>query len=114
MNSVKLFLLGCIPMRVLLTYFTKTSTGKKLRNIGYILLLISLSFIWLYFTNQRMNAVEAGGYTWWAPFRLLHGVLYLAASIYAIQFKTIAWIPLAVDVALGTFLFVNHRTKKLL
>ena len=42
------------------------------------------------------------------------GVLYLAASIYAIQFKTIAWIPLAVDVALGTFLFVNHRTKKLL
>lgn len=113
MNSVKLFLLGCIPMRILMAYVTKTSQGKRLKHIGYILLLISLSFLWLYFTKSRLNAVEAGGKTWWAPFRLIHGVLYLASSIYAIKMKTIAWIPLAIDVLLGSVLFYNHRFKKL-
>ena len=112
MNSIKLFLLGCLPTRLLLAYFTKTSAGKRLRNIGYILILIAISFLWLYFTKQRMYAPEAGGITWWAPFRLIHGLLYLAGGIYALEMKTIAWIPLLIDVILGLFLFLNHRFSK--
>ena len=114
MNSVKLFLLGCLPIRILLAYITKISQGDRLKFIGYFLLPIALHSLWLYFTNTRLNAFEAGGITWWAPFRLLHGGLLLIASIYAMQVKDVAWVPLTIDVILGSILFYNHRIKKLL
>jgi hypothetical protein len=43
-------------------------------------LLIGLGFLSLYATNSRLNAPEGGGVTWWAPYRVVHGLLYLAAA----------------------------------
>jgi xanthine/uracil permease len=71
---------------------------------GVLLLAISLSFLWLYFTNGRMNAPEAGGFTWWSKYRLIHGMLYLTAAIYAFQKNNLAYIPLLIDVILGFIL----------
>lgn len=106
MNSIKLFLLGCLPMRILLAMTAKKLSGPKLRMLGWVLMTIAIGFLYLYFTNSRLNAFEGGGITWWAPFRLLHGALYLVSSIYALQMKVnLAWIPLAIDVALGVILF---------
>lgn len=103
MNSIKLFLLGCLPTRFLLALTAKRLAGPKLRALGYVLLAIAFSFLWLYFKNARLSAFEAaGGVTWWAPFRLLHGALYLASAVYALQMKgALAWIPLAVDLVMA-------------
>ena len=104
--SKLLFLLGCIPARLLLVYLSTKIPNDKL--FGFLLLSISISFLYLYFTNGRMNAPEAGGTTWWSPLRLVHGLLYLAAAIYSFQGKNIVWVPLLIDVIFGFFSFILH------
>ena len=54
MNSAKLFLLGCLPTRFLLARAAKRLVGPKLKALGYVLLAIGLTFLWLYFKNSRL------------------------------------------------------------
>jgi hypothetical protein len=56
-------------------------------------------------------AFEAGGKTWWAELRLIHGLMYLAAAIYALQLKDVASIPLTIDVIFGLTVFLNKHYK---
>ena len=106
MNSKLLFLLGCIPARLVLVYISTQIPVDKLKYFGILLFLIAISFLFLYFTNGRMNAPEAsGGVTWWSNLRIIHGLLYLAASVYAFQEKPYVWIPLLIDVIFGFFAF---------
>ena len=100
-----LFFGVCIPIRLLLVYLASTLNKNNLRFFGIFLLVIALGFLYLYFANKRLNAAEAtGGVTWWSEYRLLHGLLYLCAAIYALQGKNTAWIPLLIDVGLGVSL----------
>ena len=104
-----LFFGVCIPIRLLLVYLASTLNKNNLRFFGIFLLVIALGFLYLYFANKRLNAAEAtGGVTWWSEYRLLHGLLYLCAAIYAIQGKNTAWIPLLIDVGLGASLKFLH------
>ena len=63
--------------------------------------LIAFGFLYLYFTNGRLNAPEAGGKTWWSKLRIIHGLLYLTAGIYALQNNKLCWVPLLIDVVFG-------------
>jgi len=54
-------------------------------------------------------APEGGGVTWWANYRLIHGLLYLCASIYLFQKQRLAWIPLTMDVLLGLIIFISRH-----
>lgn len=108
-ESILYFLLGCMPIRILLTLLPIYISDTMLFYYGLVLSVIAGSFLYLYFTSSRLNAFEAGGSTWWANFRLLHGLLYLAASIYAVQGLSIAWLPLFIDTLLGFALFINKR-----
>jgi hypothetical protein len=102
-----LFFGVCIPVRLLLVYLASILNKNNLRFFGIILLVIALGFLYLYFANKRLNAAEAtGGVTWWSEYRLIHGLLYLCAAIYAFQGKNTAWIPLLIDVGLGVSLKV--------
>ena len=73
-----LFILGCIPTRLGLAY----AASKNLFSpwLQTMFFLIGLGFLSLYATNSRLNAPEGGGVTWWAPYRVVHGLLYLAAA----------------------------------
>ncbi len=109
MNKQLLFFLGCIPMRLLIVWYTKNYPSK---NIGYLLSLISISFLYLYFNNLRLNASESStGVTWWAPYRLIHGLLYLTAAIYMFREKQYSWIPLLFDVFVGLFIKFLFQMK---
>jgi hypothetical protein len=107
MNSRLLFMIACIPARIGIAYVVKEYSTPIL---ALPLLAISLSFLFLYFTNSRMNAVEAsGGKTWWAEYRLLHGLLYLAASIYTLRGKNEeAFLALIIDVLFGLSVFTTR------
>lgn len=109
MNSIILFLLFCIPLRLILSYIPTKININYLPYYGILILAMSASFIFIYFTKLRMNAFEANGKTWWNNLRLIHGLLYLCAGIYLIQKDRTAWIPLAVDVLLGLLFFINHH-----
>ena len=96
-KSILYFLIGCIPIRILIALIPNIIDKKYLFYYSFVLLPIAIGFLYLYFNNLRLNAFEAGGKTWWAEYRLIHGMLYLTATIYAYQMKSIAWIPLAID-----------------
>ena len=104
-----LFLFGCIPLRILLSYIGKVLPLKFLPYYGIILMTMGLGFLILYFTNGRLDAPEAGGKTWWANLRLIHGALYLAAAIYAIQQNNLVWVPLTIDVIFGLVAYINFK-----
>jgi uncharacterized protein YjeT (DUF2065 family) len=114
MNSVIAFLLFCIPTRILIAYTSQYIPDKYLGIYGIILLAIGIAFLYLFFTNGRTNAPEAGGITWWAQYRILLGMLWITAAIYAFKGKkNLIWIPLAIDILFGIVLFTIKHTKPL-
>jgi hypothetical protein len=108
-KRITYFLLGCIPIRIVFTLILKYVKNDYLPYLGIPLLLQSFGFLYLYFKNLRLNAPEAGGKTWWANLRLIHGALYLTAAIYAFQKKDISWVPLLIDVIVGLIFFLIHH-----
>ena len=109
MNNNALFLLGCIPTRILLVVLAHRLDKRRLPYLGAILAVIGLSFLYLYSTQSRLYAPEANGPTWWANLRLLHGMLYLTAAGYALRQQDCTWIPLLVDVIVGFLSFLQYR-----
>lgn len=105
-ERILFFLIGCIGVRSILALAPLYIPQNMLPILGIITLTIGTSFLFLYFTNGRMNAPEGGGVTWWAKYRLIHGSLYLAASIYLFNRDRTAWIPLVNDVFLGLLIFL--------
>ena len=107
------FLFGCITVRTIIAILPIYLPYEWLSYLGIMLLAIGTTFLYLYFNNLRLNAPEGGGITWWANFRLIHGVLYLAAAHYLLEGQRFAWIPLTMDVILGLLLFLfNHKMYK--
>jgi len=96
-------------MRLLLVYISTIIPVNKLVFFSVPLFMVALWFIYLYFTNGRLNAPEANGATWWSHLRIIHGLLYLAAAIYAIKGDKLVWVPLFIDVLLGVSVFLNHH-----
>lgn len=110
MNSIALFLLVCIPLRLLLTWFSATIPPKYLPLFGTFYLLMAAGILYLYFAGKRLDAPEAGGVTWWAPYRLLIGMLWFTAAIYAFQKRQdVVWIPLLIDTLFGLMLFLWYH-----
>jgi hypothetical protein len=110
MNSITLFLLFCIPLRIFLAWISTKIPEQYLGLFAALLLSMSLGFLYLYFTKGRQLAPEAGGVTWWADYRLLIGLLYLSAAIYAFQGrKDLIWVPLTMDVIFGLIIFAKRH-----
>ena len=98
-------------MRILLAWISTKIPVKYLGIFATLLLAMSLGFLYLYFTKGRQLAPEAGGVTWWANYRLLIGLLYLAAAIYAFQGRQdLIWIPLTMDVLFGLVIFAKKHS----
>ena len=105
------FLFGCIPMRLLLAFIPLYFKNKYIINtLKIFLIMISFSFLYLYFTNSRFNAIEAGGKTWWHNMRIIHAILYLFAFYYLNQNNNkLSSKILLYDLTFGLFLFTNLR-----
>ena len=112
MNPVIAFLFLCIPARILIALGSKFVPDKYLIFYGIFLLLIGLSFIYLFVNNLRLNSPEAGGETWWAPFRILIGFFYITAAVYAFQGRrNLIWVPLVMDIVFGIIIFSLKHLK---
>ena len=117
MNSLQkrflLFLCGCIPMRLLFVYIAKIIPLYYLPYMGAFALLPAFGFIYLYLTGKRTVGLETqGAPIWWTPFRIIHGLLYLAFAIAAMNRVRTAYQILAVDVMLGLGLFLWHHYQE--
>ena len=114
-----LFLIGCIGTRLLLVYLAKTLNPNYVKYLGYISILIGLSFIYLFFSGSRKTGPEVfGDNIWWNYLRPVHGILYLLFAYNAINGNNKAWMFLLVDVIIGFISFIiyhytNDNFKKL-
>ena len=110
MNSKLYFLIGCIPTRILIMLIALYLRKDYLPYYGLLLLGPAIGFLYLYFTNSRLNAQEAGGRTWWSKLRIFHGLFYLIAAVMAFNKNPLTWIPLAIDVLFGLGAFLYHHS----
>jgi len=124
MNSKLLFLLGCIPTRILLVflaYYTLNIHSTYSNILKYILIissfLIGISFIIIYEKGWRKTGLETGGKEiWWNDYRPIHGSIYLTFAILSIlyiikpsySFLKYIWLLLLLDVLIGLFTFSKH------
>ncbi len=112
MNSKLLFLVGCIPSRLLLALLLYKINEKYLPVLSILLLLIGTSFIYLYLSNKRLDAPEAGGKTWWKDLRPIHGSLYILAGLLALKKCRLSSLVILLDTILGLSFFINHHYGK--
>lgn len=94
-----LFLLACLPARILLVYAALKVPDQYLQFLGYALLAAAVVFTYIYVTNKGV---------WWGSYSLIHAMLYLTAAVYLLRGDRSAWIPLAAEVVIGMVLFFKN------
>ena len=106
------FGVGCIAARMALACIPMVIEPETWGAYLYtaILAVIGLAFGYLWITQSRMNAPEAGGVTWWASARVGHSILFLvAAGLLGAGYNAFAARVLVLDVLFGTILWANKR-----
>ncbi len=96
-----LFLLGCIPVRFLFVYLTKTN--KFFQQYFWIpAAIVSFTFMYLFITGKRQTGPEAIGINnkiWWNNLRPIHAIFW---GLYVINHKNPnAWMFLFIDTIFG-------------
>jgi hypothetical protein len=122
MNNIQkrfiLFLFGCIVVRFLFVFIAK-KYQKYLPFMGSLALLVSIGFLYVYFSKSRITGQEVfGEKIWWNDLRPVHALLYLLFAIFALNKVSYSWVFLFVDVLIGLVSFLlfhyNQDNIKLL
>jgi hypothetical protein len=96
-----LFLLACIPIRLLFVYLAKTFTnGYAQIAMGVIGTMIGLGFINAYKNHVKFGFF--GGKAWWHDLRIIHAFNYLVFGLSTLIYRyEKAYMMLLFDVLLG-------------
>jgi hypothetical protein len=114
-----LFIFGCIFIRTLFVIIAKNISLNYLPYLGYLALLPSIGFFYIYLTNSRQTGAEVfGDKIWWNDLRPIHGLLYALFAYNAINKNSFSWVYLLIDVIIGLISFIifhyyNGDFKKL-
>lgn len=106
MNTVFLFLLGCMSARLFLAYLAKIANRKWLKIMGYIAILPVIGFMYLYLSGIR-KVGAFGEKIWWNSLRPVHASLYGLFAYFAIYGNRNAWIFLLLDAIIGLVGFLR-------
>ena len=108
-----LFLLGCIPTRLFITYIISISKKSSLPYIGLLTLNLSYNFIYLYLygNNTADSQLEWAGlsYILWNNLRLVHGILIFIFSILALNKNKNGYYILLLDTFIGLLSFLYYH-----
>lgn len=109
LKRLLLFFIGCIGVRLFFVYLAKTIDIKYLPYLGYLALLPTFGFLYIFFTGSRQTGAEVfGEKIWWNHLRPLHAFLYGLFAYNAIIKNSKAWVYLLIDVIIG-FSFALHK-----
>ena len=103
MIDQRLFIV-CILFRLAIAYGIKKYQHYH-KYISFLLLLPAIGFLTIYFTRSR-NTGAFGQPAWWNSLRPIHGILYLCAAIMLYQRNKNAYLPLILDVLIGTIAII--------
>ena len=113
MNNIQkrfmLFLI-CIGIRSFFVYLAKNVNITILKYLGYIAILPSIGFFYLFLTDSRKTGTEVfGDKIWWTNLRPIHGLLYFLFAYNAINGNKFSWIYLLIDVIIGLISFLTYH-----
>ena len=109
MTPTTLFAFGCIPTRLAAVYVAKTYK-KILPYMAPIAVAIAVGFMVIYLFKLRETGAETfGEKIWWNHLRPVHSLLYGTFAYMAMYHPESAWVPLMIDLLIGTAAWVNHR-----
>lgn len=105
-----LFLFACIPLRALVAYgvYRSHQSPEAWKVVG-LLALIGLGLVTADARRTLGHAPNQGAFgetVYWSS--AFHGSLYLLAAFLLHQGNPLAWLPLAIDVAVGLALFAAN------
>lgn len=108
-----MFLLGCIPIRLLLVYLVASDivSGVWLKMGAILAGMIAFGFFTIFLGGLRKTGLETGGQPiWWNLLRPVHGVLWGLIAWFAwINKGSVVWRLLLADVSIGLVsFFVYH------
>jgi hypothetical protein len=114
MNNIQkrflLFLVGCMGVRFFFVYLAKNINIDYLPYMGYLSLIISFGFMFIFLTGSRKTGPEVNGEKiWWNNLRPIHSILYGLFAYLAITKNNKAWVVLLVDVLIGLFSFLTFH-----
>ena len=105
-----LFLFGCIPTRLFITYLAKTQL-EFLKYMSIPAILIAAGFASIYIFKLRETGREVfGAKIWWNNLRPIHAFLWGAFAISAFKGFKDAWKILLVDTLFGLISFIIFHT----
>jgi len=108
-----LFLLGCIPTRLLLALTAYKIDREKLPYMSILTIPIALGFLNIYFRSPRNTGPEVfGDKIWWNDLRPVHATLYILFSVFALKKNKNAWIFLLLDALLGLAAFNMYHIQR--
>lgn len=110
LHRIILFIVGCVGVRSLFVYISKTYT-QYLPVMGLLALLISIGFFNSFLKYKDGDVGAFGGNVWWNNLRLLHSIIYLLFAISAMLRIKWSWIFLLADILIGILAFTYHYTK---
>jgi hypothetical protein len=104
-----LFIFGCILVRLILVYLSKTYM-EYLPFFGVLALMAVVGWINVLFFNERNTGPEVmGGKIWWNKVRPVHTVLFSIFGILALQKNKSAWMFLLIDTFIGLSAFLMYH-----
>ena len=105
-----LFIIGCLGTRLALAVLADKINKEYLPIMGGLALIPAIGFLYIYFFSSRKTGPEVfGGKIWWNNLRLIHGLIYIAFAVFAIQKKHFAAKVLYFDVILGLVSFLIYH-----
>lgn len=115
MNNIQkrfiLFLLGCIPSRLVLIYLAK----KYAKVVAYSSIFFSIGFMYIYINNKRKTGAEVMGDTiWWNQLRPIHSMLFGLFALVTLSniltyYTQYTWLLLVADTLLGLLAFLYYH-----
>lgn len=105
-KRILLFLFGCIPTRLFITYIAKTQL-QLLKYMSIPALAISIGFALIYIFKLRQTGREVfGEKIWWDALRPIHSLLWALFAYMAFIGNKEAWKILFIDTMFGLFSFI--------
>ena len=107
-----MFLLLCIPIRVLIAHKAMHASSSTLHRMGMAALVPAIGFMYIYLTGSRKTGGETfGEQIWWNSLRPIHSFLYFSFAISAFNNSKSAYKSLVLDVLLGFISFIHYHFK---
>jgi len=105
-----LFLLACIPARLLIAFIAKKIPNKYLPYLGLLALIPATGFLYIYITGKRKTGGETfGEKIWWNNLRPIHAFMFYLFAYLAITKNKKSYIVLFIDVIFGLISFLVYH-----